>query len=139
MQTWITDRDYRESASNLDRQRLGAQIYEGIHILASLIGVNDKLVTPKRSVANHPVAKFWKGCEVELYGYISAHMLEWSSRGYKSDINFRNFVMIFNELKERKNIFNDPAIFNDLIKLHKHILLQKNYEFYSEKFGDDNK
>lgn len=58
MQTFITDKNYSISASNLDNKRLGAQIYEGIHILASLLDVNDKLVTPKRSVKNHPVAKF---------------------------------------------------------------------------------
>lgn len=47
MQTWITDKDFFKSAANLDRRRLGAQLYEGIHVLASLLEVNDKLVTPK--------------------------------------------------------------------------------------------
>jgi hypothetical protein len=135
MQTWITDKDFSKSAANLDGRRLGAQLYEGIHVLASLLDVNDKLTTPKRSVANHPVAKFWKGCEAELYGYLSAHLLEWRKRGYKTEKNFINLIMIFKSMAEKNNTFGDPLITGDLIKLHRHILLKKDFEFYSEKFN----
>lgn len=71
MQTWITDTDIAVSAHNLDRQRLCAQLYEGIHILASLCGANDKLVNPKRDVSNHPAAKVWRGREEALCFYLS--------------------------------------------------------------------
>jgi hypothetical protein len=135
MQTWITDKDFSKSAANLDRRRLGAQLYEGVHVLASLLEVNDKLVNPKRSVANHPVAKFWKGCEASLLKYIAIHLLEWSKRGYKHGINFENFTILWKTTIGR-DIFNSPAITDDLIKLHRHILLKKDFEFYSEKFGE---
>jgi hypothetical protein len=53
MQTFIPDYNFYRSACNLDTKRLGSQIYEAIHILASLLYVNDKLVNPKRNVKNH--------------------------------------------------------------------------------------
>jgi hypothetical protein len=66
MQTWLTDSDFSLSASNLDTKRLNAQIYEGIHILSSLLDVNDKLINPKRNVKNHPASKLWVGYQKQL-------------------------------------------------------------------------
>jgi len=137
MQTFITDFDYNKSAKNLDRQRLGSQIYEGIHILSSLIGVNDQLVNPKRSVINHPVAKFWAGYEFDLLAYIASHMLEWYDRGYKSDINSRNYEMIYSVIYDDTSILkteSNPKITPDLIKLHKAVLIQKKPEYYNKIF-----
>jgi hypothetical protein len=88
MQTWITDKDFYKSASNLSRQHLQAQIYEGIHILASLLDVNDKLVNPKRNVKNHSASKLWIGYEVKLLNYIMIHIREWKiNRNYKCAVN----------------------------------------------------
>jgi hypothetical protein len=80
--------DYRTSASSLDRQRLCAQLYEGIHILSSLLCVNSILVTPKRSVVNHPISKYWEGNDTSLLTYLEVHLMEWLARGYTSKINY---------------------------------------------------
>jgi len=130
MQTWILDKNYAVSASQLDRRRLGAQIYEGIHVLASLLEVNDKLVTPKRSVKNHPVAKFWQDYEYGLYWYVHAHFVEWCKRGYKSDINRRNMIFLLDYALDKNSETVNPKITDNLIKLHKQVLRNKDEEFY---------
>ena len=98
MQTFLTDMDFQKSAQALDRRRLFAQIYEGIHILASLVGCNDKLVTPKRSVKKHPISLKWTGHEVVLYKYVRAHFNTWAERDAKMDpfdsINWENLKRI---------------------------------------------
>lgn len=137
MQTWITDKNYRISASNLDNKRLGVQIYEGIHVLSSLLNINDKLVNPKRSVVNHPVAKFWKGYELDLLNYISIHMDEWLKRGYTTQINIQNYrILVYFISLNLKYMFNcsNHKMNEDLIKLHKQILINKKPEYYKEKW-----
>lgn len=142
MQTWITHTDYRTSASNLDNKMLGAQIYEGIHVLSSLLNVNDKLVNPKRSVINHPVAKFWKGYECDLYCYVFYHIEEWmNGRGYRTEINMKNLDIILDKLNKLIEIEGgciiveqNPKINEDLIKLHKQVLVNKKPEYYKEKW-----
>lgn len=135
MQTWITNLDYSLSAKNLDSKRLGAQMYEGIHILASLLEVSDKLVTPKRSVKNHPVAKFWDGYELDLLCYIRYHMLEWYNRGYSSVINEKNYLFLYSIVSklDYKYIGQNSKITENLIKLHKQILINKNTKYYIEQ------
>jgi hypothetical protein len=99
VQTRITDKDFYKSASNLSRQHLQAQIYEGIHILASLLDVNDKLVNPKRNVKNHPASKLWMGYELNLLNYIMIHIREWKiNRKYKCPVNEKNYYIIHDVL-----------------------------------------
>lgn len=137
MQTWILNHNFHVSASKLDRRRLGAQIYEGIHVLSSLLGVNDKLVTPKRSVINHPVSKFWKGYELDLLCYIRYHMIEWYKRGYKSEINEKNYLFLYKELSKNdfEHIGSNPKITDNLIKLHKQILINKDQNLYGGQYA----
>jgi hypothetical protein len=130
MQTWITDYSFMQSAKNLDRQRLGAQIYEGIHILASLIGLNDKLVNPKRDVSNYPQAKLWKGWEGDLYLYILCHLIEWEKRGHKAEISNKNIAMISWEKKMVIAPQYVPWITPELIIVHRSVLIQKKPEHY---------
>jgi hypothetical protein len=132
MQTKITDKDFYKSASNLTRQHLGAQIYEGIHILASLLDCNDKLVNPKRNVKNHPASRLWIGYEYELLFYIERHLDEWCvERGYKSNINDQNFFMLCDQKYERNfkyGIKNLDWITDELIQTHRSVLIQKEIE-----------
>lgn len=132
MQTFITDFDFYKSASNLNRQHLQAQIYEGIHILASLLDVNDKLVNPKRNVRNYPQSKLWVGYEKELLYYIDCHLSEWFDRKYKLGINVQNFKMLIGiidkQISYKEFIFNLECpswITDELIQTHCSVLIQK--------------
>lgn len=129
MQTFITDFDFYTSASNLNRQHLQANIYEGIHILASLLDVNDKLVNPKRNVKNHPASKLWVGYEQWLLEYITNHIDLWENKGYRVNINAKNYLIIFEEIKKIK--INEPFpnwITDELIQTHRSVLIQKEIE-----------
>lgn len=129
MQTFITDKDFYKSASNLTRQHLQAQIYEGIHILASLLDVNDKLVNPKRSVKNHPASKLWVGYETELLYYIYCHISEWiDKRGCESKINSLNFILLRKYININWENQNPSWITDELIQTHRSVLIQKEIE-----------
>lgn len=136
MQTWITDTDIAVSAHNLDRQRLGAQLYEGIHILASLCGVNDKLVNPKRDVSNRRAAKLWQGREEALYFYIRVHMMEWKARKYKSVINIANMDMLSSSGVIPVSIAIPDFITPDLIATHRSVLIAKKPDHYGSLWPD---
>jgi hypothetical protein len=138
MQTWITDYDFYKSANNLDNKRLFANIYEAIHILSSLLNVNNKLVNPKRNVSNHPVSKLWVGYEKSLLNYIMFHLKTWCiDRKYKSNINKKNYDMLareifYNEKNEKikkQDESNKYWITDNLIKTHKSILINKNNNY----------
>jgi hypothetical protein len=129
MQTWITDKDFYKSAVNLNRQHLQANLYESIHILASLLDVNDKLVNPKRNVKNHPAAKLWEGYEDALFYYIDAHIVAWLNIGYKCNINKANMRFIYAVMKDNKYSYFQNKISNwitdELIQTHRSVLIQK--------------
>jgi hypothetical protein len=135
MQTWITDTDISVSAHNLDRQRLGAQMYEGIHILASLCGVCDKLVNPKRDVSSHPASKLWKGYEDALFAYLCIHIIEWDSRGYKTQINMDNMRMLSMCVPLSSNGLID-FITSELITTHRSVLIAKKPDHYAGLWTD---
>lgn len=136
MQTWITDYNFRISASNLDVKRLNAQISEGIQILASLTGLNDKLINPKEDVSNWAQAKLWKGYEQDLMNYLAEHMNEWYSRDYSSEINVSNLDMImgFTAIYPMFNQIIPKWICPELIITHRSVLIQKEPEFYGSKW-----
>jgi hypothetical protein len=123
----------------LDSKRLGAQIYEGIHILASLLGVNDKLVNPKRDVNNHPAARLWKGYEDELMYYIIEHQRSWNYRyAFKEDsINNQNIRILMKVLNYDFREYKDPLdwITDELIEVHRSVLYAKKPEYYSNVFS----
>lgn len=138
MQNWILDFDFYKSASYLDRHRLQANIYENIHGLASIYNLNTYLINPKKNVKNHRNIKRWIGAEQAYFNYIDAHLYEWDRR-YKitqDSINYNNFIM----LCKKTNIYPflekliPRWINDDLIKQHRQILLNKNYEHYSKYF-----
>lgn len=139
MQTWITDSNFLKSAKNLDKKRLHSQIYEGIHILASLLNCNNKLINPKRSVKNHPAAKLWSGYENELFNYIDIHMAVIDPCYIiKNNINTLNLLLLVDIGKFHINEqFVIPNwITPELIRVHRSVLIQKKPEYYREKWPD---
>jgi hypothetical protein len=136
MQIKVTDKDFYKSASNLTRQDLNAQIYEAIHVLACNLNVQDNLVNPilgqrEKSIKNHPVSKLWGGYERELEAYVYAHIVEWGNRGYKSDINIKNYHIITKSLD--RGIYYIPDyipdwITDEFIQMHRSNLIRKEIE-----------
>jgi len=136
MQTWLVANTFEKSATLLDRRRLGAQLYESVHILASLRHKNHLLINPKRDVSNHPASKLWVGYERELGAYIYAHLSEWCNRGYKSDINTKNYRVITEGLE--RGMYNIPSwITSEVIVTHRNVLYRKNPTFYPKKWCGD--
>jgi len=125
----MLDRNFNTSASLLDSKRLGSTIYESIHILASILHKNMDLVNPKRDVSNHPASKLWIGYERELGAYIYAHIEEWCNRGYKTDVNLKNYHIITSGLG--RGIYHIPKwISNELIETHRNVIYRKKPDFY---------
>ena len=128
MQTFITEHDFYKSASNLIRQHLQSTIYESIHILASLLNINDRLVNPKRSVKNHPAAKLWAGHERALLYYIDVHLDKWYNLDYKMGINWQNYNLIKTIKKIKIDCMLPKWITTQLIQTHRSVLIQKEIE-----------
>lgn len=76
MQTFLPFRNFKRSASVLDRQRLGKQRVETMQIMHALID-------PNYGWQNHPAVNMWRNHEHSLYEYQVAICREWTSRGYK--------------------------------------------------------
>ena len=141
MQNYILDFNFRESASILDNKRLFANIYENIHGLSSLLGCNRDLYTPKRSVANHPNIKRWSGYEPTYYAYIWIHIEEWIIRGYMIGNITRYNMQLLEKYKVLYQCYSEKCpdwVTKDLIKSHQYSLLQKNPDFYKDKFLEIN-
>jgi hypothetical protein len=146
MQTWVTDKDFYKSASNLTRQHLQANIYESIQILASLLNINDKLVNPKKNVKNYPQARLWNGYEVTLYKYITQYLFNWYDRKYMSYTNSKNIMIIFNYMlinnyldKRKTRHKKNDWITDELIQTHRSVLIQKEIEKDKKMIKEANK
>lgn len=129
MQTFLTDPDAYRSAHNLDSRRLFSQVYEGIHILASNLAVNDLLVNPKRSVANHPVARMWAPHPGALLHYCIAHYGVWTTiyGPHPQSINFHNLCMLTGYVTSDVNM---PPELVARIPYYRELLYSKDPVFY---------
>lgn len=138
MQGCILDYNFKISAAYLDRNRLLATIYENIQGLASIFDLNQMLITPKRSVKNHPNIKRWVGYEQTYVNYIAAHLERWGELyGIKEgSINRRNFGFLTNDIRIRPLQYTLLPVWitDELIKNYKKILLEKDYNYYKDKF-----
>ena len=132
MQTFITDFNIRISAQNLDRIRLGNQRNEAIIILKNVLGIQN-------GWKHHPAVKMWIGYEkFLLYVYITAHIIEWSIRGYKNIKCVKEYNNLSKLLVDRhitdKHMCTPPWITTDFIESHRSNLIKKNRDFYKRLF-----
>lgn len=147
MQTNMTDKNISKSVKNLDRQRLFANIYENIHGLASLLGINDQLVNPVKDISNKPQCKLWKGYENYLLNHIWNAYDYWfvkyankATTTYFGTINWENISKIAKTLKILSlNLL--PTEYPDwcseeCIKTHRLHLISKNKEIYIKKWPE---
>lgn len=128
MQTFLPLPTFLESASCLDRQRLGKQRVECKQLLLAL-GVPVGENTPKKSSwASHPAARMWRGHEgsLALYGWVVCR--EWKDRGYRDSLE-PQFAAVM------KNRSLDPPPWlgrEDFHASHRSNLLRKLPEWYGE-------
>ena len=127
MQTFLPYPSYAQSASVLDRQRLGKQRVEAYQILRAIRGETKGWV-------NHPATKMWVGYERELIQYTTVMCYEWISRGYKDSILEKVTAI----LDQQRGMFGHylPHWFGDpkLHLSHQSNLVRKMPEHYGELF-----
>lgn len=119
MQTFLPLPSFSESASTLDRLRLGKQRLETWQILRTLQGIT-------RGWRHHPAVEMWDGHLDALRAYGRAVCLEWRSRGYQDSMLDR---------------FDGPMLFRlppwfggEIHATHRSALLEKDPSHYS-RFG----
>ena len=88
MQTFLPVAGFAESATVLDRQRLGKQRVEVFNILEALAGL-------RPAWQHHPAVVMWRGAEFVLGEYGRVMCREWRSRGYEDNMEARidNFLV----------------------------------------------
>jgi hypothetical protein len=124
MQTFLPYEDFAETASVLDRQRLGKQRVETLQIMQTLAGISRG-----KGWINHPATKMWKGHEATLLRYQIAICSEWKSRGYKDtclEKTFDAYDHIDVESSSPEWLGSE-----DIHASHRSNLLRKNFQYYS--------
>ena len=86
MQTFLPYPSFSESATVLDRARLGKQRVENLQIMKAL-------TLPGYGWRNHPAVKMWRGHECELMDYQNAICDEWVARGYADTCRDKTFAV----------------------------------------------
>jgi len=127
MQTFLPYKDFTQTASILDRQRLGKQRVETLQIIKSL-------VTPNYGWKNHPAVRMWRNYEFALLDYQKAICDEWKARGYK-DTCYEKSVELLSDypLKALTPYWlGNPVVHQS----HQSNLLRKLPEHYSQYFND---
>jgi hypothetical protein len=82
MQTFLPYASFDDSATCLDRARLGKQRVETLQILQSLDRFQNQNLE-KSGWINHPATQMWMGYERSLIRYGKVICIEWMARGYK--------------------------------------------------------
>ena len=147
MNTFIVDANIEQSADLLDQRRLFSSVYEGIHGLASLLNVSDKLVNPKKPKANHPCAKQYVDYTVFWYRVLKTYYDVWwekfaNKEKYTKDgtINAQNLKMLAKVIEGNAttNIWFTPKFFNIyMVRMHRNVLYWKDPIFYSNWYTED--
>ena len=121
--TFIVNKCFRKSATQLDPTRLWKQVIEAKSILHTLTGI-------KKGWANHPAVLQWKGYEDCLKFYYNCHLKEWLDRGYK------NNTQSYYEVDEKKVEFPYWTSCDLYINSHKASLMRKSPSYYGDKFPE---
>lgn len=146
MQTFLPAPSFEESASALDRQRLGKQRVETKQLLMALTGadIHNPTKFPLgmfKSTSrwrNHPCARMWIGHELALCEYGMAICAEWRERGYTDNL-LPWFRLLYQRLFSESNLPITPPDWFGHARFHaahRAALLKKNPDWY-EQFGWD--
>lgn len=122
MQTFLThyastpSEVFRQTAIDLDWQRLGKQRVEAFQILRTLSGQSE-------GWANHPCTKMWRGYNATLNHYMKFMIEEWISRGY------RNTMQVYAYMTPTSM----PEWFTpELVRSHQSNLIRKKPDWYAK-------
>lgn len=125
MQTFLPYPDFTQSASTLDRQRLGKQRVECLQILQAM--------NAGGHWANHPAVRMWRGHVNALVAYGEAICDEWTSRGYQDSCRAKIGAFRFaEEPTVMPPWFGDEAFHRS----HRANLVHKSPAHYIKQFGD---
>lgn len=129
MQTFLPyGEDFAQTASVLDRQRLGKQRVEALQILNTLTGRSTGWAT-------HPAVKMWRGHEEVLAHYALAICHEWVIvRGYK-DTCADKVREMFPNLTPAHMVLT-PTWLEDVALSHRSNLIRKLPEHYGPLWPD---
>jgi len=128
MQTFLPYSDFKKTFSVLDYRRLGKQRVEAMQILNVL---ENKQKT--NGWRNHPAVLMWRGYEDALKLYHNDCIKEWIKRGYNNTMEFKKHKKI-DKIKFPWWLGNE-----DFHRSHRSRLIEKDENFYLEKFpGDKN-
>ena len=125
MQTFLPYADFQQSASVLDRARLGKQRVETLQVLHAL--------TRGTGWIHHPITKMWRGYEPALVEYGIVICAEWVSRGY-ADTVADSLNGIFEELANTTIVYPKWLGDEELHQSHRANLLRKDPIWYGQ-FG----
>ena len=128
MQTFWPYPSFAQSASCLDRQRLGKQRVEVWQMLRALTGQTD-------GWRNHPCVKAWEGHEPSLAVFGMVCCREWIGRGYK-DTTLPKIVDLWRRLPVPTGFGTRPWQGNgtDIHSAYRALLLHKDPDHYGQ-FG----
>lgn len=129
MQTFLPYGDPERSAKALDNKRLGKQRVEAIQIARRLLDVSDGT-----GWSNHPATKMWKNYEPYLIKiYLRAILDEWNKRGFKNEKCEQHYKELYRLVAARRPV-QPPWFGEPLFESHRSRLIQKDSDFYKEKF-----
>ena len=130
MQTFLPYESFPDSFKVLDQKRLGKQRVEAFQILNVLTS------DTKIGWRNHPAVKMWKGYENTLMLYHDFSILEWISRGYRNNMQYKIF-----DGKVGSTIPSPEMPWwignENFHRSHRARLIAKNENFYLTKFPND--
>lgn len=133
MQTFLPYPDFRQSASVLDRLRLGKQRVEVWQLLNAIHGHSS-------GWRNHPAAKMWRNHTGSLACYGVAICDEWIKRGYNDTMRerFLSVISELNDLYPHGEVNAIPSWFAnpDFHRSHQSNLVRKMPEHYRKFFPD---
>lgn len=96
MQTFLPYADFEETAKVLDVKRLGKQRVEGVMILKTLSGLDDRFL-------HNPAVKMWRGAEFMLAQYTLTMCRQWQYQGYEDNMEEEILDLLHGAM--RKNIW----------------------------------
>lgn len=129
MQTFLISPVPSETASALDRQRLGKQRVEAIQIARTLLGLG-------KGWEHHPAVRMWVGYEHFLVDiYLESMMVEWVARGYRNTACAEHAIALKRALLLKGDELLTPTWFSEeLFQSHKSNLIRKNPKHYGPLF-----
>jgi hypothetical protein len=139
MQTFLSDRSFKTTATTLDSLRLNKQIVECKQIYASLTGMAEpygKPSYPTTGWRHHPAVKMWKGYEHALCMYALHMRQEATRRGIADNTEMTEF---FNVRMNRHPFIIpfwmcDEDVLFKVTHSHQCNLIRKDWKFYKPLF-----